>query len=43
MLKNSETRSEIFDSIANNQKFITEFMEDMQSSDRAMQMMQEKK
>lgn len=40
MLKNSETRTEIFDSIANNQKFMTEFMEDMQSSDHAMQMVQ---
>ena len=40
MLKNSETRTEIFDSIANNHKFMTEFMESMQSSDHAMQMMQ---
>jgi len=40
MLKNSETRTEIFKSIANNQEFMTEFMEDMQSSDHAIQMMQ---
>lgn len=40
ILENPETRTEIFDSIANNQKFMTEFMEDMQGSDHAMQMMQ---
>lgn len=40
MLNNSETRSEIFDAIANNHTYMTGFMENMQESDHAMQMMQ---
>jgi len=40
MLDNSETRSEIFDAIANNHSYMTGFMENMQESDHAMQMMQ---
>ncbi|MDT7827269.1 hypothetical protein RQM65_01150 [Pricia sp. S334] len=40
MLDNSETRSEIFDAIANNHKYMTGFMDNMQESDHAMQMMQ---
>ncbi len=40
MLENSETRSEIFDGIANNHNYMTGFMENMQESDHAMQMMQ---
>ncbi|MEY8021350.1 hypothetical protein AB8P51_10995 [Muriicola sp. SD30] len=40
MLDNSETRSEIFGAIANNHTYMTGFMENMQESDHAMQMMQ---
>ncbi|MGC1515226.1 MAG: hypothetical protein WA810_06585 [Maribacter sp.] len=40
MLDNSETRSEIFDAIANNHAYMTGLMENMQESDHAMQMMQ---
>ena len=40
MLKNSENRTEIFESSVSNQKFMTQFMAEMQSSDHAMQMMQ---
>ncbi len=40
MLENSETRSEIFDAIANNHNYMTGFMDNMQGSEHAMQMMQ---
>src|SRR5680860_1199086 len=40
VLENSETRTELFDAIASNQAYMTEFMENMKNSDHAMQMMQ---
>jgi hypothetical protein len=40
MLENSETKTEIFNAIANNHALMTEFMENMQSSEHGMQMMQ---
>lgn len=40
ILENSETKTEIFNVIANNHGLMTEFMENMQSSEHAMQMMQ---
>ncbi|QHI36576.1 hypothetical protein IMCC3317_19390 [Kordia antarctica] len=40
MLQNSETRSEVIKTIAENHDFMTEFMENMQGNNHAMQMMQ---
>lgn len=40
MLENSETRTELFNAIANNHGYMTEFMDNMQGNDHAMQMMQ---
>jgi hypothetical protein len=39
MLENSETRTELFDAIANNNNYMTEFMGNMQGNNQAMQMM----
>ena len=39
MLENSETRTELFDAIASNHNYMTEFMDNMQGNDHAMQMM----
>tara|TARA_R110002049_G_scaffold191337_1_gene360269 strand:+ start:30529 stop:31038 length:510 start_codon:yes stop_codon:yes gene_type:complete len=39
MLENSETRTELFDAIARDQNYMTEFMDNMQDNDHAMQMM----
>jgi hypothetical protein len=40
MLENTETRSEIMKAIADNHDFMTEFMENMQGNEYAMQLMQ---
>jgi|SRR5680860_284283 len=40
MLENSETRSQIFNVISDNQGYMSEFMSTMQNSQHAMQMMQ---
>ena len=40
MLENSETRSEIFNTIQGNHEMMITFMESMQANDHAMQMMQ---
>ena len=40
MLENSETRTELFDAIASNHDYMTEFMGNMQGNNHAMQMMQ---
>ncbi len=40
MLENSETRSQIFNSISDNQEYMSELMATMQNSQQAMQMMQ---
>ncbi|MDE3741086.1 hypothetical protein [Maribacter polysaccharolyticus] len=39
VLENSETKTEIFDAIANNHSYMMQFMQNMQASDHAMQMM----
>jgi hypothetical protein len=39
MLKNSETRSEVFKTIAESPDFMAEFMKSMQENNHAMQMM----
>ena len=39
MLENSETRTELFDAIASNHNYMTEFMGNMQGNDHTMQMM----
>lgn len=39
ILEDSETKTEIFDAIANNRSYMTQFMENMQSNEHAMQMM----
>ena len=39
MLENSETRTELFDAIASNHNYMTEFMGNMQGNDHVMQMM----
>jgi hypothetical protein len=39
MLENTETRTELFDAIASNHNYMTEFMGNMQGNDHAMQMM----
>jgi hypothetical protein len=39
MLENSETRTELFDAIASNHNYMTEFMDNIQGNDHAMQMM----
>ena len=39
MLENSETRTELFNAIASNHNYMTEFMGNMQGNDHAMQMM----
>ena len=39
MLENSETRTELFDAIASNHNYMTEFMGNIQGNDHAMQMM----
>jgi hypothetical protein len=39
ILENSKSRTEIFDGIANNHEFMTEFMEKMQGNSPAIQMM----
>lgn len=41
ILENSETRMELFEAIASNHGYLTEFMDNMQDNDHAMQMMQE--
>ena len=40
ILENSETRMELFEAIASNHGYLTEFMDNMQDNDHAMQMMQ---
>ena len=40
MLENQETKKEIFNAIADNHDYMMEFMETMQNSEHAMQMMQ---
>ena len=40
MLENSKTRTELFDAIASNHSYMTQFMDNMQTNDHAMQMMQ---
>ena len=40
MLENSQTRTELFDAIASNHSYMTQFMDNMQTNDHAMQMMQ---
>jgi len=40
MLQDSKTRTEIFTTITENQDYMTEFMENMQNSQHAMQMME---
>jgi|TARA_R110002012_G_scaffold321647_1_gene550399 hypothetical protein len=40
MLENSKTRTELFEAIASNHSYMTEFMDNMQGNDHAMQMMQ---
>jgi hypothetical protein len=40
MLENSKTRTELFDVIASNQSYMSEFMNNMQQNDHAIQMMQ---
>lgn len=40
ILENQETKTEIFNAIANNHGLMTEFMENMQNSEHVMQMMQ---
>ncbi|MGY8915652.1 MAG: hypothetical protein ACKVJF_11305, partial [Flavobacteriales bacterium] len=40
ILENSETRSEIIQTISENPDYMTEFMENMQGNEKAMQMMQ---
>lgn len=40
LLENAETRSEVLNTITENHKFMTEFMEQMHGSEHAMQMMQ---
>ena len=40
VLENSETRTKLFDAIASNHDYMTEFMGNMQGNDHAMQMMQ---
>ena len=39
ILENSETRMELFEAIASNHGYLTEFMDNMQDNDHAMQMM----
>jgi hypothetical protein len=39
MLENTDSRMELFDAIANNHNYMTEFMDNMQDNDHAMQMM----
>jgi hypothetical protein len=40
ILGNAQSRAEIFDAIANNHDFMTEFMENLKTNQHAMQMMQ---
>ena len=40
ILENSEKRTELFDAIANNHSYMTQFMDNMHGNDHAMQMMQ---
>lgn len=40
VLENEETRTEMFDAIANNHNYMTEFMDIMQGNEHAMQMVQ---
>lgn len=40
MLENSQTRTELFDAIASNHSYMTQFMDNMQTNDHVMQMMQ---
>ena len=40
VLENSEMRTELFDAIASNHAYMSEFMDNMKNSDHAMQMMQ---
>ncbi|SDD89194.1 hypothetical protein SAMN05421636_102240 [Pricia antarctica] len=40
MLESPETRTELFDAIASNHSYMTQFMDNMHGNDHAMQMMQ---
>ena len=40
ILEDSETRTELFDAIAGNHSYMTQFMDKMQDNDHAIQMMQ---
>lgn len=40
MLENSETRTELFDALISNHDYMTEFMDNMQGNNHAMQMIQ---
>ena len=40
MLENSETRTALFNAIAGNHSYLTQFMDNIQDNDHAMQMMQ---
>lgn len=41
MLENSETRTELFDAIASNYSYMTEFIDKMEGNEHAVQMMQD--
>lgn len=43
MLKNQETKKEIFNAIVDNHDYMMDFMETMQNNEHVMQMMQENK